>query len=147
MHLFGNDFLFCVGFVYRMAEYFVAMICRVESERHRDVSWGSTHTCLEGRSEISFISVVILRGFHAFPFTTSLILTCSFTASPVFTRGPFSIFPRELFNDYELELPLSIYSILSFPQGHPAAAYVFFFNPSTFLPIYYSRLLIRCRRR
>jgi len=37
-----------------------------------------------------------------------------------------SLFQREYSTECDLVLPLQISSILSFPSGHPVAAYVFF---------------------
>ena len=45
-----------------------------------------------------------------------------------------SIFQIEFSTEYDLVLPLSIYSILSFPQGLPVAAYVFFIVFTSLLP-------------
>jgi len=50
-------------------------------------------------------------------------------------------FRSDFFTECNLVLPLSIYSIRSFPESHPVAAYVFFLIFPSLLPFFLACLL------
>jgi len=85
-----------------------------------------------------FIQVFITYVTMPSPAQTTFILQSAL-------RQVHTLFRSEFSTQGDLVLPLTIYCILSFPQGHPVAAYFFFLVLPSLLPSIFPS--ITCFRR
>jgi hypothetical protein len=77
---------------------------------------------IENRTRVSVRSV-----FNTLPLLLSYFCTILYIATTQSVlRHVHSLFQIEFFTEWDLVLPVSIYSILSFSYSHPVVAYVFF---------------------
>ena len=86
----------------------------------------------------------IVKHFYSCPKSAFMYYVCFsayIVSCSVFVRSfslyPFlwqfhSLFHSEFSTEWDVVLPLSVYNIISFPQSHPIAAYIFFLSLLSF---------------